>query len=120
MQKKSKHNLEFTIQSTFFKWLNAYPSVRAVTFSIPNGGAFNSIIQAVNQKRAGLTSGVPDVFMALPRQGYHGLFIEFKSSKGKVSIEQQEMLKKLREQQYKCEVCYDFDEAKEVVESYLL
>ena len=109
---------EAQIQSAFFQWLSLYPDIRPYCFAIPNGGTRN-IAEAVNLKRQGVTKGVPDVFIAIPSQSRHGLFIEFKSGKNKLTDSQKEMIDRLKENGYGCEVCYSIDEAIEVAEDYL-
>jgi hypothetical protein len=42
-------------------------------------------------KAMGLTAGVPDTFLALPRGKYHGFYIEFKKPGEKLSDEQAEV-----------------------------
>ena len=39
--------------------------------------------QAKIAKGQGMLSGVPDLFLPVPKNGYHGLFIEMKSEKGR-------------------------------------
>lgn len=88
-------------------------------FHIPNGGSRNKI-EAAKLKRQGVRAGVPDIFLPAARGGYHGLFIELKrQTGGKVSREQEEMIKALRAQGYRAEVCRGWDEARETIQRYL-
>src|SRR5690349_18767754 len=69
---------ESIIQSAFFKWLEiSNKEYRSYCFAIPNGGS-RHVVEAVRLREQGVTPGIPDVFCALPRQGFHGFFIEFK------------------------------------------
>ena len=71
-------------------------------------------------KREGFTRGVPDLFIAAPREPYHGLWLEMKRTKGgTVSPEQQEMHRVLRTEGYFVAVAKGADEAKAFAESYL-
>lgn len=70
-------------------------------------------------QRQGVTPGIPDVFIAIPSKGLHGLFIEFKRPKGKVTKSQEEMHDKLKAIGYCVLVCYGWEEAKNEVMSYL-
>lgn len=107
-----------------------YPDV--LIWSTPNGGSRNKI-EAANLKKDGVLAGVPDLFVA--RVKYNetyfsaslppkvkidtGLFIEMKSAKGRLSDSQIEIMNKLSEEGYKCEVCYSSDEAIKVIDEYL-
>ncbi len=70
-------------------------------------------------KEAGVTAGVPDIFMAIPTDDFGGLFIEFKYGNNKLTGLQQVFVGRLREAGYRVDVCYDFIEAREVVLDYL-
>jgi hypothetical protein len=78
-------------------------------------------------KAEGVTSGVPDCFIAIPiihfgllkTETYSGLFIEFKKHPNTLSFNQRVFIKNLTENRYKCEVCYSLEEAIDVVKNYL-
>jgi hypothetical protein len=71
-------------------------------------------------KREGVRAGVPDMFLAAPGNGYHGLFIELKAGKsGRVSPAQEEMQKILSAHGYAVAVCRSLDAAKSKIEEYL-
>jgi hypothetical protein len=110
---------ESFIQSSFFDWLSrCKKEYRPYCFAIPNGGS-RHILEAVNLKRQGVTAGVPDVFCALSRKGFHGLFIEFKAGKNKLTELQRQMISKLAEQGYQCTVCYDVQSAIDNFNTYI-
>jgi hypothetical protein len=113
-----RNNLEFREQCAFFEWLNYYPTIRGVTFSIPNGGSRN-LLEAVNLKRSGVTKGVPDIFVGVPNKNAHGAFIELKIGNNKLSKEQALMMDRLQDNGYECFVCYSFNEARQAVTKYL-
>lgn len=46
-------------------------------YHVPNGGKRNAI-EGAKFKRMGVKPGVPDICIPMPRQGYHGLYIELK------------------------------------------
>lgn len=107
------------MQKEFFKWLlYTHRTVRKVSFSIPNGGT-REIREAVSLRQSGVTAGVPDVQICVPRGTYHGLFIEFKIAPNKPSALQEEMMLNLKEQGYKVAVCYTLESAIELVDNYL-
>lgn len=92
-----------------------YPSVK---FTISPITKLN-IWQGVKQKRMGYTKGSPDIMIFAPRHTYHGLTIEMKAPKGRLSTEQKEWLEYLTKEGYKAEVCYSVDEAISVLDYYL-
>ena len=108
---KRKLNLsepsEFQIQSAYFSILalneNEFPFLKYI-FAIPNGGKRN-IGVAVKMKREGVKRGVPDIFIPFANNGYHGLWIETKTSTGQLSKEQKEYKSFLENQGYLHKVC---------------
>lgn len=91
-------------QALFFKRVWTDPRTKHLPiFAIPNGGSRN-LIEAVNLKRSGVVKGVPDVFVAVARGQWHGLFIEAKVRGNAASSEQQTMLDKLLAQGYRAAV----------------
>ena len=87
-------------------------------FHIPNGGSRHPA-EAMNLKKQGVKKGVPDLFLPVPRGGFHGLFIEMKATKGRLSIEQKAWLGALVELGYQAVVCYGFDDARKAIEGYM-
>ena len=85
---------------------------------IPNGGSRNKI-EAARLKAQGVKRGVPDIFLPYPSGKYHGLYIEMKYGKGKVSPEQQEFLEYASGVGYKTAVCYNMLQAVKVILAYL-
>ena len=70
-------------------------------------------------KLQGMKSGVPDIFLPVSRDGWHGMFIELKVGKNKPSDAQAKWLDALNEQGYCAVVCYGADEAIRVIKEYL-
>ena len=109
-------------QSMLFQWCELqkgkYPML-SLLFAIPNGGS-RPRLEAINLKKQGLKSGVPDIFLPYANKKYHGLFIELKYGKNKASEKQKEWINKLNEQGYKAVVCNGFDEARNTIEEYLI
>ena len=69
-------------------------------------------------KASGMLSGVPDLFLPVPRGSFFGLYIEMKSAKGRVSVEQSRYLKCAAENGYSVVVCYSANEAIKRIEDY--
>jgi len=65
-----------------------YPQLK-IFYSVPNGVKLYRAI-ANTMILEGLTAGVPDLFLPYPSQGFHGLYIEMKSTDGKLSKHQKE------------------------------
>ncbi len=67
----------------------------------------------------GLCPGQPDLHIALPAGGYHGLYIEMKTKGGKVTAIQKEVHDDLRDQGHQVLVCWSSDEAIKAILDYL-
>jgi hypothetical protein len=86
-------------------------------WATPNGGS-RHLFEAMRLKREGVVSGVPDLIIAEPTGKYHGLFIEMKSDKGKLQDSQREMIGKLTERGYRCDIAYSLDDFMCIVKNY--
>ena len=118
-------------QVTLIQWANMqsglYPEL-ALLFAIPNGAATRHIRgkngkwyspEGKKLKAEGLKRGVPDLFLPVARQGYHGLFIEMKRPGEKPRPEQVEWLEALQAQGYMATVCDGFEDAMQAISEYL-
>ena len=117
--------LEHEEQSALFAWAKVEeqrdPRL-SLLFAIPNGMAVSSIAEASRAKRTGRKKGVPDMFLPIACNGYHGLFIELKRTGGTacdVRPEQSIWLKKLNAQGYRAVVAYGWEEAVGFIKAYL-
>lgn len=108
-------------QILVFAWArlheNAWPELRLL-HHIPNGGK-RTKSEAARFKRAGVKAGVPDICLPVSRQGFHGLYVELKAEKGKVSDHQANWLYALQQQGYQAVVCYGADAAIGAIKEYL-
>jgi hypothetical protein len=118
-------NLESKLQENCIKWFDySYPKLRQLLFAIPNGGARNVITGAM-LKRQGVRKGIPDLFLAVPKwqkihESYiHGLFIEMKFGKRKLTQEQKDFFFAAEINNYSCEMISDFDSFKKLITEYL-
>ena len=93
-----------------------YPHLEMLHCSL--NGVKLSGTQAKIAKGQGMLSGVPDLFLPVPKNGYHGLFIEMKSGKGRLSTNQTCFLSKVELLGYKIAVCYSANEAIKTIENY--
>lgn len=110
-------NEEYQIQVALVNWIKTeYPDL---LFTIAPNGMKLSIGSAVKLKRMGYSKGTPDIMIFEPRVGYHGLFIELKTSKGQVSPEQVQWRTQLNLRKYISYVCRSVDESVDIIKAYL-
>jgi hypothetical protein len=112
-------------QVAVVKWFDMqYSPLRGRLFAVPNGGERNPRV-AMKLRLEGVRPGVPDLFLPVPRCGFHGLFIEMKakgatpSRDGKLSENQSDWLDFLGGQGYMAVVCIGADAAIETIINYL-
>jgi len=87
--------------------------------AIPNG-EYRNKATAGKLKAMGVRAGIPDLFLAIRRGRYPGLWIELKKLKsGKTSPEQDIWLEHLKSQGYGARVCYGWESAKDTILEYL-
>lgn len=111
-------DLEHQEQKALIKWCEYMGYPHNLIFAIPNGG-HRHIIVAVKLKAEGVKPSIPDLFLPVAAWGKHGMFIEMKSKKGKVTKKQKIKIDELRKEGYHAGVCFGFDEAKIDIEAYL-
>ena len=70
-------------------------------------------------KLMGVKSGVPDLFLPVPRGLYRGLFIELKTAEGRPSDNQLWWQTELTKQGYLSTICYGWEMAVTVILKYL-
>ena len=97
---------------------NQYPDFRFIA-AIPNGGMRNKVV-ANKLQAEGVRSGVLDIMWPIPAYIWHGLFIEMKHGKGKLSEHQSEWFNHLLINGYRVEVCYSEVEAWTTIWNYYL
>lgn len=111
---------EHRIQCAIVKWFYyAYPAYRGgCLFAVPNGGHRN-IQTARSLKAEGVTSGVSDLLLLVPKRDYHGLCIEVKTPVGRQSDNQKNWQRIIEAQGYRYEIVRSLDEFAELVRWYL-
>jgi len=114
-----KHE-EADIQTEFFKEVPIFfPKLpEKLLFAVPNGGSRNKI-EAANMKRQGVTSGVADVILLVPKKGFASLCLEFKTSTGRQSDEQIEFQRQAEHCRSKYVVVRSAQQAIKVMQEYL-
>lgn len=118
----SRRNPEYHSCTTLTTWwgfaCRMFHVPELLLFHIPNQSA-SGPVRGMHLKRMGVRSGTPDYFLAVPRHGKHGVFIEMKAPEGKISAEQKLAAEELRKQGYEVVFCYSTDAARAVIEAYL-
>lgn len=108
-------------QEKLFRWtgfaIAQYPELKLL-HHIPNGGSRDPR-EAANLKRQGVKSGVPDLFLPVPRRGFHGFYIEMKYGKNTPTENQKNWLSALKQQGYATAVCYSWEDASNLLIKYL-
>jgi len=108
-------------QAAVFTWASYYPRLRWL-HSIPNGGNRN-IREAARLKKQGVKPGVADIFLPIPMDPYHGLYIEMKRQKkdgrSVITEDQVDFLMAAKKQGYRCEVCYGAESAIRAIVLYV-
>lgn len=114
---------ESRIQMAVLRWTQqaavrrAYPCLKLM-YHVPNERKCTPQ-QGRMMKLLGVKSGVPDLCLPVSSGGYHSLYIEMKTPKGRVSAEQEWWAAELRAQGHKVCVCRSLDEAVRALTEYL-
>ncbi len=122
-------HVEHSHQSALISWSKIKSvgqdgtTIHDYLFAIPNGGKRNPR-EASRLKAQGVKKGVSDLMLALPSAGFSGLWIELKAPKTKKykpapTPDQSAWLERMNAVGYRAELCYGWQEAKEVIEEYL-
>ena len=95
---------------------NNYPYLWMLHSSL--NGVKMTKAQAGRAIAQGMLSGVPDLFLPVPKNGYHGLFIEMKYGSNKVTENQEKFLQNAANVGYAVSVCYSANEAIKRIKDY--
>ncbi|MCP4286499.1 MAG: VRR-NUC domain-containing protein [Gammaproteobacteria bacterium] len=116
-----KSATEHQEQATLFRWVSlvrgTHPELDLL-HAIPNGGHRHNAV-AARMKAEGVRRGVPDLCLPVASGGYHGLYIEMKSRKGRLSSEQRQWGDALHAQGYCFQMCRSWREAATTIGDYL-
>jgi hypothetical protein len=121
IKKKNRNNAEQQTQIAIVQWAKKhreqYPVLRWL-HHIPNGEKRNMRTGAI-LKLMGVESGVWDLFLPAGMQWYHGLYIEVKATKGKLSEKQTEFQNFVLSQKFMCVVVMSKEEGIKALKQYL-
>lgn len=110
---------EEQLQIAIVSWLRTYYAGIITNSSIFQGNISN-IGLSIKANNMGYTAGFPDLFIFIPKGGFHGLFMELKNgAKGKVSENQRAVMDELIKNGYAGGVIRTFEEAKLMVTNYM-
>lgn len=108
-------------QSALFELIgyqaNSYPQLEWL-HAIPNGGQRHPAV-AAKLSREGVKSGVWDVFLPFPVGQYHGLYLEMKFGKNKLTENQKKFRGVIEPLGYKFCVAWTAEEAYNQIMNYL-
>lgn len=108
-------------QAALFAWAAAmageHPEL-GMMFAIANGGHRHPAVAAM-LKAEGVKAGVPDIFLAVARGRWHGLFVEMKVGRNRPTSEQAAWLAELRRYGFSAVVCYGMQDAANTIMAYL-
>ena len=114
-------NEEHEHQKALFHWAkvmeNQHPEL-ALLYANPLGG-YRPKRTAAKMKAEGVKAGVPDITLPVARHGYHGLYIELKTERGRVTPEQRQWMWALYQQGYLALVCRGWEHARDLLLTYL-
>ncbi len=78
-----------------------------------------SLMQGRLLKRMGVKAGVLDFHLAIPSKIYHGLWLELKVGKGKLSKDQISFIERKNARGYFATMANGFEHSKQIINSYL-
>lgn len=108
-------------QKALFEWaayqVKRHPELRLL-FAVPNGGLRN-IVVAKKLRETGVKPGVPDLFLPTSRGPHHGLFIELKAGRGRLSQSQKDWAESLSREGYLVLTCWGWESAARGIKKYL-
>lgn len=108
---------ETSMHKMVIQWVRLNPHLSPYVIHIPNEGK-RSLQTAATLKAMGMRSGVSDLFIALPKGGYHGAWIELKTRKGRISDAQEQFFADMQRAGYYTALCRGFDEAIATISHY--
>lgn len=114
---KSGHIPEATIHKTAMDWVRSHKELNGLVIHIPNEGRRSKRYGAV-LRDLGMRAGASDLLIAMPRHGFGGAWIEIKSAKGRISVEQAAFQLDMSQQNYFVSVCWGIDETIKTISWY--
>lgn len=114
---------ESLAQQRIFKWAAAQwqwmPDI-AMMYHIPNEGSGGNYGRTQKLLSEGMKPGMPDIHLPVPKNGYHGLWIELKVGYNKPTQQQLECLAELRRLGHYAQWVKGEEAAIELISRYML
>lgn len=127
--RKKPRKLEEELQILCTEWFDRqHPALSPILFAIPNSlsvmgkdkAAIGAWFHKMRRlKRMGLRDGVLDQFLAEPRGGFHGLWLELKVGKNVMSLAQKVFKFMVEARGYRVEEIRTLEDYQSAVTSYL-
>lgn len=118
-KKRQQFHEEHEIQTGCVKWFRLqYPKYAKMLYAIPNG-SYKSRAAAGMMKAEGLTAGVADLCLAVPRGCYGALYIEMKQKGNYQQANQKEWQKECEDAGNRYVVCRSIEEFMREVNAYM-
>lgn len=121
--KRRSHSMpEGRIQAECYQYFwNNYPQYRGLYFAVPNENnrANSNAITGAIRRSMGVYHGVSDTLMLIPRNGFHGLCVEYKDENGRQSEYQIAWQKLVESQGYCYRLCRSIEQFKQIIAEYL-
>lgn len=115
MRRQREHDL----QTACVRWFRyRHPRLARCLIAVPNGGRRDAVTGA-KLKAEGVTAGVSDLLLLVPRGCFHGLCIEMKTPQGRQSEAQLRWQLEMEIQGYKYALVRSFEAFMAEVDGYL-
>lgn len=112
-------HLEDKLQIACVRWFGyQWNEYSQLLHHSPNGG-YRTATEGAKFKAMGVRAGFADLVLLLPRGGYHALFIELKTPRGRQTPLQAKWQAAIEKQGYKYVICRTFDEFRLIINEYI-
>lgn len=105
-------------QILLFNWIRRHPEISDHCWSTPNERKTTKYIGMI-LKQMGLMPGAADITVAIPREPYHGLYIELKYGKNTVTPAQKKFLENREKMGYCAKAIWGYENARDFIIQYL-
>ena len=112
-------HLESRLQQGCVTWFRyQYPHMAKLLIAVPNGGARRKSEAAI-MKGEGVTAGVADLLLLVPRNGHGCLGIEMKAGNGRQTASQKQWQERFEAAGNRYKLCRSTEEFLAIIKSYL-